>query len=110
MRINKFLYFGDFLAIPVALAVFVYCAYLRAVQRAAPRIFVSAAWRAVVWTLAEYWIHRVLYHQAPVFWRISSIGITRQPKALIGMPSFLSSGIVVVLVLRAVVRVRAYRR
>ncbi len=94
MRINKFLYFGDYLAVPVALAVLVYCAYIRAGWAAAPE-FVSALLVGVfVWTLAEYWIHRVLYHHAPVLAEYHHRH-HQTPRELIGIPSFLSSGIVI---------------
>jgi sterol desaturase/sphingolipid hydroxylase (fatty acid hydroxylase superfamily) len=96
MRINKFLYFGDFFAIPLALALFAYFAYRTAGAAAAPTYALALFGGIVVWTLAEYWIHRTLYHQAPVFSTFHDRHHA-QPKAFIGLPSFLSSGIVVVL-------------
>jgi sterol desaturase/sphingolipid hydroxylase (fatty acid hydroxylase superfamily) len=94
MRINKFLYFGDYLAIPIALAVFLYCAYLRAGLAAAPEFASACLAGVVVWTLAEYWIHRVLYHHAPLLTEYHRRH-HETPRELIGIPSFLSSGIVI---------------
>jgi sterol desaturase/sphingolipid hydroxylase (fatty acid hydroxylase superfamily) len=96
MRINKFLYFGDFFAIPVALALFAWFA-ARTGGAAATATYLSAlVIGLIVWTLAEYWIHRTLYHRAPWFSTFHDRHHA-QPKAFIGLPSFLSSGIVVVL-------------
>src|SRR4051812_46428451 len=96
MRINKFLYFGDFLAIPVALALFAWCAFAGRGAAAGLQYFAGLAAGALVWTLAEYWIHRTLYHHAPV---LSSLHHRHHaaPRELIGLPSFLSIGIVVAL-------------
>jgi sterol desaturase/sphingolipid hydroxylase (fatty acid hydroxylase superfamily) len=94
MRINKFLYFGDFFAMPLALALFAYGAFRTAGAAAAVAYFPALLGGLIVWTLAEYWIHRTLYHQAPLFSRFHDRHHA-QPKALIGLPSFLSSGIVV---------------
>src|ERR1700690_919896 len=96
MRINKFLYFGDFFAIPIALALFAWCAYRAGGAAAAAMYFPALAVGLVVWTLAEYWIHRTLYHRTPVFSEFHDRHHA-QPKALIGLPSFLSLGIVVVI-------------
>ncbi len=94
MRINKLLYFGDFFAIPVALAVFAYLAFAINGVAAAPSYGLGVVAGLVVWTLAEYWIHRVLYHHVP--W-ISTLHHSHHadPEELIGIPSFLSSGIVI---------------
>jgi sterol desaturase/sphingolipid hydroxylase (fatty acid hydroxylase superfamily) len=96
MRINKFLYFGDFFAMPLALALFAYGAFRTAGAAAAVAYFPALLGGLIVWTLAEYWIHRTLYHQAPLFSRFHDRHHA-QPKAFIGLPSFLSSGIVVAL-------------
>ncbi len=95
MRINKFLYFGDFLAIPIAIAILLYYAYKTAGVAAAAEFLPGLAGGLVIWTLAEYWIHRVLYHHMPVLSAYHDLHHA-QPKELIGIPSFLSSGIVIV--------------
>ncbi|HXT05664.1 MAG TPA: sterol desaturase family protein [Roseiarcus sp.] len=96
MRINKFLYFGDFITIPAALAFFVYSAFAASGLAAALPYFVGLFGGLVVWTLAEYWIHRIAYHHWPV---LSDLHDRHHeaPKELIGIPSFLSSGIVITL-------------
>jgi sterol desaturase/sphingolipid hydroxylase (fatty acid hydroxylase superfamily) len=95
MRISKFLYFGDFVAIPIAIAVCIYYAYLVEGVTAAPEFLMAFTVGAFVWTLAEYWIHRVLYHHAPILSRFHDRHHA-EPKELIGIPSFVSSGIVVI--------------
>ena len=96
MRINKLLYFGDFLAVPIALAIFVYLAYAAEGVAAAIGYGGGLVAGLVVWTLAEYWIHRTLYHRAP--W-LSTLHHRHHadPNELIGIPSFLSCGIVILL-------------
>ncbi|MDE3176605.1 MAG: sterol desaturase family protein [Pseudomonadota bacterium] len=96
MPINRFLYFGDYIAIPVALAVFFYLAFFPLGLAAAPEFLVSFVAGLIVWTLAEYWIHRVLYHHAPLLMDLHNRH-HEAPKALIGIPSFLSCGIVIAL-------------
>jgi len=96
MPINKVLYFGDFLAVPAAWAIFGYLAFRRQGLEAAPEFLTGLVVGGIVWTLAEYWIHRVLYHHAPVLSELHDRH-HEAPGALIGIPSFLSSGIVIVL-------------
>src|SRR5436305_6386186 len=96
MPINKFLYFGDFLAVPVALAVFIGLAFFGHGWAAAPAFFAGLVAGLIVWTLAEYWIHRVLYHHAPLLMALHNRH-HEAPSALIGIPSFLSCGIVILL-------------
>ena len=96
MRINRFLYFGDFAAIPIAVAVFAYWSFASEGWAAAPPYFAGLGAGLFIWTLAEYWIHRILYHHAPF---LSALHDRHHeaPKELIGIPSFLSSGIVIAL-------------
>jgi sterol desaturase/sphingolipid hydroxylase (fatty acid hydroxylase superfamily) len=94
MRINKFLYFGDYIAIPIAVGFFVYYAYLANGVAVAPEFAASVLAGLFVWTLAEYWIHRILYHHAPVLSGLHDRHHSA-PKELIGVPSFLSSGFVI---------------
>ena len=96
MPINKFLYFGDFFAIPFALALFGWLAFAGRGLAAAPAYGVGLLAGVFVWTFAEYWIHRTFYHHAP--W-LSDLHHRHHetPQAYIGVPSFLSSGIVVLL-------------
>jgi sterol desaturase/sphingolipid hydroxylase (fatty acid hydroxylase superfamily) len=96
MPINKFLYFGDFFAIPVALAAFAWLAFETRGHAAAPAYGLGLAAGVFVWTFAEYWIHRTLYHRAP--W-LSELHDRHHeaPSDYFGVPSFVSSGIVIVI-------------
>ena len=67
MPINKFLYFGDFLAIPVAVTVLTYSALAAGSSWAAPDFGVSQLIGLATWRLVEYAIHRFVYHHAPLF-------------------------------------------
>jgi hypothetical protein len=51
MRINKLLYFGDFLAVPIALAIFVYLAFAAEGGAAALGYGAGLAAGLFVWTL-----------------------------------------------------------
>jgi sterol desaturase/sphingolipid hydroxylase (fatty acid hydroxylase superfamily) len=95
MPINKFLYFGDFAAIPVALIVLVYSALRARGLGGLPDLGISLLIGIAIWTLAEYVIHRYVYHHAPVFSPLHDAH-HREPDALIGVPSFISSGFIVV--------------
>ena len=96
MKINKFLYFGDFIVIPALVALLAYWAFAGAGLAAAPAYVAGLVAGGVVWTLAEYGIHRVLYHHFPL---LSDLHERHHaaPQELIGIPSFLSSGLVVAL-------------
>lgn len=67
MPINKFLYFGDFVAIPVAVIVLAYFDLAPGGLWAALAFGVCLLTGLVTWTLAEYAIHRFVYHHAPLF-------------------------------------------
>lgn len=96
MPINKILYFGDFIAIPIALAVFVYLALFAHGLAAAAEFLASLVAGLMVWTLAEYGIHRGLYHRVPLLMALHDRH-HEAPEALIGIPSFLSCGVVILL-------------
>jgi sterol desaturase/sphingolipid hydroxylase (fatty acid hydroxylase superfamily) len=95
MPINKFLYFGDFLAIPIAVLVFAFLSYRAAGFAAGPEFLAAAVFGVALWTLVEYFIHRVFYHHAPILSPLHREHHVK-PTELIGVPSFISSGIVVV--------------
>ncbi len=96
MHINKFLYFGDYFAIPIALAAFAYYVFAMRGLAAAPQYLLGLFAGIVVWTLAEYWIHRTIYHHTPFFSEYHDRH-HEAPNELIGLPSFLSSGIVILI-------------
>jgi sterol desaturase/sphingolipid hydroxylase (fatty acid hydroxylase superfamily) len=96
MPINKFLYYGDFFAIPGVLAVFAWLAFGKSGLAGAPAFVSGLAGGLVIWTLAEYWIHRTLYHRTPWFSEFHHLH-HEAPKAFIGVPSFVSLGIVILI-------------
>jgi len=91
MPINKFLYFSDFFAIPVAVTVLTYFALAAGGLWAAPVFGVSLLIGLAAWTLVEYAIHRLVYHHAPVFSALHD-SHHQAPNEFIGVPSFVSSG------------------
>ena len=95
MPINKFLYFGDFVAIPVAVIALTYLALAAGWWSAASDFGVSLLIGLATWTLVEYAIHRFVYHHAPLF---SSLHDSHHqaPNEFIGVPSFVSSGFIIV--------------
>ncbi len=66
MPINKFLYFGDFAAIPIAVLLFFYLALAARGLAATPELAISLFLGLALWTLVEYLIHRFVYHHAPI--------------------------------------------
>lgn len=94
MQINRFLYFGDFFAIPVLVALFVALAYAAHGVAAAPKFLFAVVLGAVAWTLVEYFVHRYVYHQAPLLSPLHDLH-HQTPGAFIGVPSFISSALVV---------------
>jgi len=94
MPINKFLYFGDFVAIPIAIFVFVYLSHGATGLAVWPEFFVAALFGVGLWTLVEYLIHRFVYHHAPILSPLHDLH-HQKPNSLIGVPSFISSGIIV---------------
>lgn len=94
MPIGKFLYFGDFAVIPVAILLFGGLALADRGLAAAPAFALSLVVGIVVWTLVEYLIHRFVYHRAPVLTALHEAH-HRDPAAYIGVPSFFSSGLII---------------
>ena len=92
MKLSKALYFGDFVAIPVAYR----CQYGRRFSERG--IGATGLWLfafvvgLAVWTFVEYVVHRWVYHAIPFFEKFHDAHHD-EPKALIGVPSFVSSGV-----------------
>jgi sterol desaturase/sphingolipid hydroxylase (fatty acid hydroxylase superfamily) len=95
MPINKFLYFGDFFAIPVVVALLAYFAFTSGGLWAAPDLGVSLLIGLAAWTLVEYAIHRLVYHHVPLFSTLHH-SHHQAPNEFIGVPSFVSSGFIIV--------------
>jgi sterol desaturase/sphingolipid hydroxylase (fatty acid hydroxylase superfamily) len=95
MPIGRFFYFGDFVAIPVAILLFAGFALESGGLAAAPAWVASLLVGIVTWTLVEYLIHRFIYHALPVLSELHDAH-HREPNAYVGVPSFFSSGLIVV--------------
>jgi sterol desaturase/sphingolipid hydroxylase (fatty acid hydroxylase superfamily) len=93
MKLGKALYFGDFVAIPVAIAA------LGAWTIPGRGLIGPVEWLAsfaaglFVWTFVEYVVHRWVFHEVPFFEKYHDAHHA-EPLALIGVPSFASSGII----------------
>ena len=94
MPMNKFLYFGDFIAIPIAIVVFAYMSDRGSAFSAVPEFLTAALFGVALWTLVEYLIHRFVYHHAPILSPLHDEH-HKKPNEFIGVPSFVSSGLVV---------------
>ena len=96
MRLNTFAYYVDFF---LAAAVIVALASMSLAEVSAT---IVAAWLAaaglgfVLWTLFEYFVHRVLYHSVPYFVALHDAH-HREPNAFIGAPPVI--GIILILAL-----------
>ncbi len=94
MPMNKFLYFGDFVAIPVAILVFAYLSHLGSGYAVIAEYLATVMVGVAVWTLVEYLIHRFVYHHAPILSPLHDEH-HKKPNEFIGVPSFVSSGLLV---------------
>jgi len=93
MRIGKFLYFGDFFVIPIAVLWLGAAAYSAGGPAAIPEWAATLLFGAGLWTLIEYLIHRYAYHRAPILSPLHDAH-HQAPRAFVGVPSFLSSGLI----------------
>jgi sterol desaturase/sphingolipid hydroxylase (fatty acid hydroxylase superfamily) len=93
MNLSRALYFGDFVASPIAIIVLATVA-LAGRDMAAVGLWVLALLAGIgAWTLVEYAVHRWLYHRV-AFFETFHDAHHADPRALIGTPSFVSVGIV----------------
>ena len=95
MRIGKFLYFGDFAVIPIAVLLLGVAAYFAGGLAGVPEWGISLAFGAALWTLVEYLVHRYAYHHAPILSPLHDAH-HKEPRAFLGVPSFFSSGLIFV--------------
>ena len=92
MKLNKALYFGDFVAIPVAILTMAGAAiWERGFTSTGPWL-IAFVMGLFAWTFVEYVVHRWGYHAIPFFEKFHDAH-HEDPTALIGVPSFVSSGI-----------------
>ena len=97
MKMSKLGYFSEFLVFPPLVLVATLLAFRSSVP---PQ---PAIWAVVYgagllgWTLIEYWLHRALFHHAPILWRIHDLH-HHSPQELIGTPAWASLllGVIVV--------------
>jgi len=93
MKLSKALYFGDFVAIPIAIVLLAAAAIYDRGLEGAGLWLTSFVVGLFVWTLVEYVVHRWVYHAIPFFEKFHDAHHD-DPTALIGVPSFLSSGLI----------------
>jgi sterol desaturase/sphingolipid hydroxylase (fatty acid hydroxylase superfamily) len=93
MKLSKALYFGDFVAIPVAILMLAATAFFVRGAAGLGLWIVAFVVGLIVWTLVEYIVHRWVYHAIPFFEKFHDAHHD-DPTALIGVPSFLSSGLI----------------
>jgi len=92
MKLSKALYFGDFVAIPVVILLLAAAAIRQEGFTGAGLWSVAFVVGLLVWTFVEYAVHRWVYHAIPFFEKFHDAHHD-EPKALIGVPSFVSSGV-----------------
>jgi len=96
MKLSKVLYFGDFFASPIAILVLAAIA-LAGRDYAAMGLWLIAVLAGIcAWTLVEYLVHRFIYHVVPPFERYHDAH-HKAPEELIGAPSFLIIGVILVI-------------
>ena len=93
MKLSKALYFGDFVAIPVVILLLGAAAIREQGFTGAGLWLLAFVAGLAVWTFVEYAVHRWVYHAVPFFEKFHDAHHD-DPKALIGVPSFVSSGII----------------
>ena len=93
MKLGKALYFGDFVAIPVAILGLALWAIPGRGPLAPFEWLACFAVGLFVWTFIEYAVHRWVFHEVPFFEKYHDAHHA-EPLALIGVPSFASSGII----------------
>jgi sterol desaturase/sphingolipid hydroxylase (fatty acid hydroxylase superfamily) len=93
MKLSKALYFGDFVAIPIVILLLAIAAIREQGFTGAGLWVVTFVAGLLVWTFVEYAVHRWVYHAIPFFEQFHDAH-HEDPTALIGVPSFVSSGII----------------
>ena len=97
MNLGRFLYYGDFIAIPLVIASLFLWIPGPLTYGVAVKLLLCGALGITFWTLLEYLIHRFAYHDWPLLSRYHEQHHAR-PIALLGFPSFVSIGLIVALV------------
>lgn len=93
MRLNKILYFGDFVLCPAAAFGLLVLTLLQHDATAVGIWAMAFVLGCIGWTFVEYAVHRWVYHAVPFFDRMHDAH-HQEPKGMIGAPSFLSVGVI----------------
>jgi sterol desaturase/sphingolipid hydroxylase (fatty acid hydroxylase superfamily) len=93
MKLSLFSYYLDFALVPLLMALLAAQMSLGEYSTGAAAIMLGFA----LWTLAEYLVHRFLYHRIAFFQRLHDAHHA-SPKDLIGGPPLLAIGLILVLV------------
>jgi sterol desaturase/sphingolipid hydroxylase (fatty acid hydroxylase superfamily) len=93
MKLGKAFYFGDFVAIPLAISGLAGWVLPGRGMVGAAAWMASVAVGLLVWTFVEYIVHRWVFHVVPFFEKYHDAHHA-EPLALIGVPSFASMGII----------------
>jgi sterol desaturase/sphingolipid hydroxylase (fatty acid hydroxylase superfamily) len=84
--LSAWAYFLDFILVPVAAIALLFAAKVY-FATAALQLVIAAVAGALVWTLAEYWIHRLVFHGNTPFEPMHDMH-HRMPKDMIGLASW----------------------
>jgi sterol desaturase/sphingolipid hydroxylase (fatty acid hydroxylase superfamily) len=96
MKLSKLLYFGDFVATPVAILILAWLG-LAGRDAGATLWWLLALFAGLfAWTFIEYVVHRWVYHQIP-FFEAYHDAHHDDPDGLVGAPSFIAIAVILVL-------------
>jgi sterol desaturase/sphingolipid hydroxylase (fatty acid hydroxylase superfamily) len=95
MKMSKLGYFSEFLLFPPLVLLAAWLAF-RGSAPPQPVIWAIVYGGGLLgWTVIEYWLHRVLFHHAPILWRIHDLH-HHSPQELIGTPAWASVVVAVI--------------
>jgi sterol desaturase/sphingolipid hydroxylase (fatty acid hydroxylase superfamily) len=91
MRLNRFLYFADFVVYPLVIVALLAAALLQKGPHYWKELAVGFACGVAIWSLLEYLIHRVALHGIAYFAAMHEMHHS-DPRALVGSPFWVSLG------------------
>ncbi len=94
MTAKALFYFGDFIAIPLAVIALTSASATQFSLSTCMLWLTAFMAGAFVWTAVEYCVHRFIYHRVPIFKALHDAHHD-DPGALLGFPAFASSGIII---------------
>jgi sterol desaturase/sphingolipid hydroxylase (fatty acid hydroxylase superfamily) len=92
MRISKYGYYGDFFVYPVLIGALALCSIFKSKGFHLSEWLLLCVSGLFVWSLAEYCLHRFVFHHFPFIKNLHDAHHT-DPTALIGSPTWLSVAI-----------------